>query len=72
MSLVTLTSWILLAADFVGIAQQRADEALPHRLECDDVLAVGQHHAPDRDLVHLADHGEGVVSDLPVRTDSRA
>ena len=36
-----------------------------------DVLAVGQHHAPDRDLVHLADgladDREGVVADFPVR-----
>ena len=36
------------------------------------MLAVGQHHAPDRDLVHLADgladHREGVVADLAVRT----
>ena len=41
------------------------------RLERDDVLAVGQHHASDRDLVHLADgfadDGEGVVTDLSVR-----
>ena len=41
------------------------------RLERDDVLPVGQHHAPDRDLVHLADgfadDGEGVVADLAVR-----
>ena len=41
------------------------------RLERDDVLAVGQHHASDRDLVHLtdgfADDGEGVVADLAVR-----
>ena len=38
-----------------------------------DVLAVGHHHAPDRDLVHLADgladDREGVVADLSVRSD---
>ena len=59
-------------ADFVGIAQQRSHQALVQRLERDDVLAVGQHHAADRDLVHLpdglADDGEGVVADLAVRT----
>ena len=36
------------------------------------MLAVGQHHASDRDLVHLpdglADDREGVVADLAVRT----
>jgi hypothetical protein len=34
------------------------------------VLAVGQHHPSDRDLVHLADgltdHREGVVANLAV------
>ncbi len=37
------------------------------------MLAAGQHHPSDRDLVHLADgladHGEGVVPDLAVRTE---
>jgi hypothetical protein len=37
------------------------------------VLAVGQHDPPDGDHVHfadgLADHGEGVVPDLAVRTE---
>ena len=74
---MTLTSWIsskysFSDADFVGIAQQRSHQALVERLERDDVLAVGQHHASDRDLVHLADgfadDGEGVVADLAVRT----
>lgn len=50
---------------------QRADQTLVHRLEPDDVLAVGQHDAADRDLFHLADgladHREGVVADLAVR-----
>jgi hypothetical protein len=36
------------------------------------VFAVGQHHAADGDLVHLADgladHREGVVADFAVRT----
>ena len=59
-------------AHFVGIPQQRSHQALVERLERDDVLAVGQHHPSDRDLVHLADgfadDGEGVVADLAVRT----
>jgi hypothetical protein len=59
-------------ADFVWIAQQGADQPLVHRLQSNDVLAVGQHQASDRDLVHLtdglADHREGVVADLAVRT----
>jgi hypothetical protein len=42
------------------------------RFERDDVLAVGQHHASDRNLVHLpdglADDREGIVADLAVRT----
>ena len=61
----------LLAAHLVGVAQQRAHQALVERLQRDDVLAVGQHHAADRDLVHaadgFADHREGVVADLAVR-----
>ena len=60
----------LLAAHLVRVAQQRAHQALAERLQRDDVLAVGQHHAADRDLVHgadgLADHREGVVADLAV------
>jgi hypothetical protein len=77
MSLVTFTSWISskyssLGADFVWIAQQRSHQALVQRLERDDVLAAGQHHASDRDLVHLsdgfADDCEGIVSDLAVGT----
>ena len=73
---MTLTSWMSSKyssenADFVGIAQQRSHQALVQRLEGDDVLAVGQHHAPDGDLVHLADgladDREGVVADLAVR-----
>ena len=36
-----------------------------------DMLAVGQHHPPDRDLVHLPDRltddREGIVADLAVR-----
>ena len=73
---MTLTSWIsskysCLGTHFVGIAQQRAHQPLLQRLERDDVLAVGQHHAADRDLVHLADgladHRKGVVPDLAVR-----
>ena len=67
-----LVEILRLAAHLVGIAQQRADQPLLHRLERDDVLAVGQHHPADRDLVHLADgladHREGVVADLAVRT----
>jgi hypothetical protein len=78
MSLVTLTSLDLveifvLGPHFVRVAQQRSNEALVERFERDDVLAVGQHHAADRHLVHLADgladHGKGIVSDLPVRTE---
>ena len=78
MSFVTFTSWMSSKysagiADFVGIAQQRSHQALVERFERDDVLAVGQHHAPDRDLVHLADgladDGEGVMSDLAVRSE---
>jgi hypothetical protein len=54
------------------VPQQSADQTLVHRLERDDVLAVGQHHPSDRDLVHLADglanHRESVVADLAVGT----
>src|SRR3569623_667826 len=75
MSLVTFTSWISskysAGPDLVGIAEQGPDQTLVPRLEGDDVLATGQHHPPDRDLVHLpdglADHREGVVPDLAVR-----
>ena len=63
---------LLSPTDFVRIAQQRTDQALLQRFERDDVLAVGQHDAPDRDLVHLADgfpdHREGVVADFAVGT----
>src|SRR6478735_5737315 len=77
MSFVTLRSWIsskilLFGPHLVGIAQQRSHQPLVERLQRDDVLAVGQHHPSDRDLVHLADgladYGEGVVTDLAVRT----
>src|ERR1700744_6508712 len=58
------------AAHFVRVAQQRADQSFFHRLERDDVLAGGEHHAADRDLVHLTDgltdHREGVVADLSI------
>jgi hypothetical protein len=70
--LLDILEILLLAANFVRIAQQRADEPLVERLERDDVLPVGQHYPPDGDLVHLADglpdHGEGVMADLAVRT----
>ncbi|MCA1534760.1 hypothetical protein I6F21_19710 [Bradyrhizobium sp. NBAIM03] len=53
------------------VAQQSADKAFVHRLERNDMLAVGQHHPTDGDLVHLSnvltDHGQGVVADLAVR-----
>jgi hypothetical protein len=77
MSLVTLTSWISSKIfrripDLVRIAQQRPHQSLVERLKRDDVLAVGQHHAADRDFVHLPDSfaidREGVMSDLAVRT----
>ena len=55
----------------VGVAQKHANEALPHRFECDDVLAASQHYAADCDHVHVADRlpddGIGVVSNLAVR-----
>ena len=61
----------LLGAHFVGVAEQRAHQPLVQRLERDDVFAAGQHHASDRNLVHLADgltdHREGVMPDLAVR-----
>ena len=64
---------LVLVANFVRISQQHADKALSSRLERDDVLAVGQDDAGDRDLVHgadgLADHGVGIVTDLAVRND---
>jgi hypothetical protein len=54
---------------FGGTVTFRRDDV--QRLERDDVLAAGQYHPPDRNLVHLADgfadHGEGVVPDLAVR-----
>ena len=60
-----------LAAHLVGVAQQRSHQPLVERLQRDDVLAVGQHHASDRDLVHgadgFADHCECIVADLAVR-----
>ncbi len=61
----------LLAAHFVGIAQQRAHQALVERFQRDDVFAVGQHDTADRDLVHaadsFADHRERIMTDLAVR-----
>jgi len=76
MSLVTLTSWIsskYSCSDRTRrVAQQRTDETLLQRLERDNVLAVGENHAADRDLVQLPDglpdHREGVVTDLAVGT----
>jgi hypothetical protein len=77
MSLVTfhvldVVEILLRIPDLIGIAQKRSHEPLVHRLERDDVLAVGQDHASNRDLVHLtdglADDGESVVTDLTVRT----
>ena len=65
-----LVEILVFGSDFVGVAQQRPHQPLVERLERDDVLTVGQHHATDRDLVHLADgfadHREGVVADLAV------
>jgi hypothetical protein len=61
--ILDLVEILLLAADFIRITQ-RADQALVHRFGRDDVLAVGKHDPPDHDLVHLADHREGVVADL--------
>jgi hypothetical protein len=56
--------------NFVGVTQQRAHQALVEGLERDDVLAAGQHHPPDGDLVHLtnglADHCEGIMADFAV------
>jgi hypothetical protein len=67
-----LVEVFVLGPHLVRIAQQRADQSLLQRLERNDVLAVGQDHAADSDLIHfpdgLADHGEGVVPDLAVRT----
>ncbi len=67
-----LVEVLLLGADLVGVAQQRTDETLLQRLERDNVLAVGENHAADRHLVHLADgladYREGVVADLAVWT----
>jgi hypothetical protein len=61
-----------LAAHLIGIGQQRTDQPLLHRLERDDVLAVGEHDPADCDLVHLAeglaDRREGVVAYLAVGT----
>ena len=37
---------LLLGPDFVAPVQ---------RLECNDVFTIGQHHAADRDFVHLPD-----------------
>jgi hypothetical protein len=68
--ILDLVKILVRAADLVRIAQQRSDEPLLQRLERDDVLAVRQHHATDRDLVHFADgfsdHGERIVADLAV------
>lgn len=61
---------LLLVAHLVGIAQQRAHEAVGQRLERYDVLAAGEHHAADCDHVHAADRlaydCEGVVPHLPI------
>jgi hypothetical protein len=72
-SLVTLTSWILskYSSDRTSQGYRSSVPKPSSRGQRYDVLAVRQHDSPDRDLVHiadgLADHREGVVSDLAVR-----
>ena len=65
-----LVEIIPLAAHLVGVTQQRSHQALAERFERDDMLAVGQHHAADRDLVHapdgFADHRKRIMADLAV------
>jgi hypothetical protein len=72
-NVLDLVEIFLLAPNFIGLAQQRADQPLVERLERDDVLAISEHDPPNRDLVHLADgladHREGVVTDLAVGTE---
>jgi hypothetical protein len=63
---------LLRIAHFIRISQQRPHQALVEWLERDDVFAVRQHHASDRDLVHFpngfANDREGVMANLAVRT----
>src|SRR6185437_16300435 len=58
------------AAHFVWIAKERTDQPLVEWLKRDDVLAIGEYHTADRDLVHvtdrLADHRESIMTDLAV------
>jgi len=52
------------ACAFRGSTARLVPAGASERLERDDVLAVGQQDATDRDLVHLADHRKGVVPHL--------
>src|SRR5262249_31535807 len=67
-----LVKIFVLGTDFIGIAQQRADQPLAQRFEGDNVLAAGEHYAPNRDHVHvadgLADDSESVVAHLAIGT----
>ncbi|MGY4295104.1 hypothetical protein ACVWXN_003199 [Bradyrhizobium sp. i1.4.4] len=59
----------MLTADFIRIAQERADGPLAHRLESNDVLAIGQHHAADPNLVIsriFRDYRERAVAGLAI------
>jgi hypothetical protein len=70
LDVIEIFFWI---ANFVRVAQQRPHQTLVERFQRDDVLPIGQHHATDGDLVHLADrltdHGVGIVTDLAIRSE---
>ena len=67
-----LVEILVFRTDFVGVSQQRPHQPLVQRFERNNVLAIGQHHASDRNLVHLSDgfpdDGKRVVPDLAVGT----
>lgn len=73
---MTFTSWMSSKYSFSertssGVAQQRSHQALVQRIERNDVLPIGRHHATDRNLVHLpdrfADDRECVMTNFPIR-----
>ena len=64
---------VFLVAQFVGVAQRGAEQALAERLDRHDVLAVGEHDPRQRDAVlvlhGIADHGKGLDGRLAVGRD---
>jgi hypothetical protein len=64
---------LFLVPHLVVVPQDRAEHSLPERLDGDNMLAVGQDDARERDLalvLHgIADHREGLFPGLAVRHD---